>query len=720
MDKYKNSHLSVNERVEDLLSKMTIKEKIGQLNQVMAGESNKEEIRKLIKEGLVGSRILATSAFAGNEEQHTASIAEGNEAQRTAMEESRLGIPVINGRDVIHGHRTIFPIPLAQAAAWSPDLVEAAASVAAIEAAAEGVHWTFSPMLDISRDPRWGRIIESFGEDPYLCSVLAKAAVKGYQGNDMSEDGRIAACAKHYIGYGASEGGRDYDSIELSDNTIRNTYLPPFKAAVEAGAVTVMSAFHENNGEPITASRYLLTDVLKEELGFGGFVISDWDSVGQLIHQRVATDKKSAAEIAINAGVDMDMVSNCYIEHLEELVAKGKVNEERINDAARRILKIKFELGLFEKPYTDLAAKKVMLHEKHLDTARRLAASSMVLLKNNNDVLPISKKDKKIAVIGPMAEATTAMMGSWVLDGNPKDVSTLVQGIKTVAPDAKIVTAASSLTDEMILAARRADIIVVALGESNVRSGEANSVADIVLPPGQEELLEILSRFGKPVVAVICAGRPLALTKVSKYADAVLYAWHPGTQGGLAIADILFGDVNPSGRLPVTMLRHVGQIPLYYNRKSNGRPINEYYGEAHFINYQDMPGSPLYPFGYGLSYTTFKYEDIKLNKTIIGMNEEIEVTAVITNTGTRAGEEVVQCYVRDKVSSVTRPVKELKGFKRINLKPGQSESITFTLGYDELSFYGRDGKQIIEPGEFIVWIGSNCLTDLKTEFKIIG
>jgi beta-glucosidase len=721
MDRYKDSTLSIEERVKDLLSKMTIQEKIGQLNQVMAANFNKEEIHKLIKEGKVGSRILATTPHAGNEAQFVADLEEHNEAQRIAVEESRLGIPIINGRDVIHGHRTVFPIPLAQAASWDPELVEKAAAVAALEASTEGVHWTFAPMLDIARDPRWGRIIEGFGEDPYLCSTLAKSQVKGIQGDDMSQQGKIAACAKHYIGYGASEGGRDYDSIELSDNTMRNIYLPPFKAAVDAGVATVMSAFHENNGEPITASKYLLTEVLKDELGFDGFVISDWESVGQLIHQRVAENGKDAAEIALNAGVDMDMVSNCYINHVEELINEGKIWEDRLNDAVRRVLKIKFQLGLFENPYTNMElGKKIQLCEAHLETSRRLAEKSMVLLKNEENILPLPKKGKTIAVIGPMAQARRALLGSWVLDGREEEVITIIEGIKNAAPEAKLVTVNSGLTDDMILAARNADIVVLALGESNVRSGEANSVGNIILPPGQEELVEMLSRFGKPVITVICAGRPLAIERINELSKAVLYAWHPGTQGGNAIGNILFGNENPSGKLPVTMLRHLGQVPLYYNRKSNGRPIDEYFGQSHFMNYHDMTGSPLYPFGYGLSYTTFEYSDLKINKETICGNEVVEVSATITNTGGFAGEEIAQCYLRDNVSSVTKPVKELKGFTRVYLEPGKATTVTFALGKEELSFYGRDGKLCFEPGEYAVGVGGSCMVPLNLSFRYIG
>jgi len=718
METYKNPQSSVLERVEDLLLRMTIEEKIGQLSQVPAGTENTEEVGCLIKAGRVGSRILAFTAHAGSEKQLIVDITESNEAQRIAVEESRLGIPVINGKDVIHGYRTSFPIPLAQAASFDPQLVEEAASFMALEASAEAVHWTFAPMLDISRDPRWGRIIEGFGEDPYLCSAMASASVRGIQGEDMSKDGKIAACAKHYIGYGAAEGGRDYNSVEISDNTLRNIYLPPFKAAVEAGVSTIMSAFHENGGEPVTASKYLLTDVLKGELGFNGFVISDWDSVKQLLHQSVAANEAEAAEIAFNAGVDMEMASSCYEKHIKELIKAGKIDIERVEDAVRRILTIKFKLGLFEKPYTDInLAKDVMLKPEHLECAKRLASKSMVLLKNNN-VLPLSSCGIKIAVIGPMAKERKAMNGSWCLDSNIDRVVTVEEGMRTIASEVEIITSSGALTDNMIYEARKADIIVAVLGESDIRNGEGNCIADILLPPGQTEMIELLKHLGKPIVSVICSGRPLNIERVCQLSDAALYAWHPGTQDGLAVADILFGHVNPSGKLPVTFLNSIGQVPLYYNHKSNGRPIDDYYNCLSGWNYQDSTGKPLFPFGYGLSYTTFKYDSITLNKEVIKVGDCIEVSANVTNTGSLAGEEVVQCYIRDKVASCSRPVKELKGFKRVFLKPGDSERVSFALGMEELSFYGRDGSFQLEPGKFTVWIGGDCMSELKVEFEV--
>ena len=556
-----------------------------------------------------------------------------------------------------------FPVPLAQATSFDPQLVEVAAAFMALEASAEAVHWTFAPMLDIGRDPRWGRIIEGFGEDPYLCSAMAKASVSGIQGEDMSRDGKIAACGKHYIGYGAAEGGRDYNSVEISDNTLRNVYLPPFKAAV---------------------------------------------------------NESEAAEIAFNAGVDMEMVSSCYQNHIKELINAGNIDIGRLDDAVKRILRIKLKLGLFEKPYTDInLAKNVMLKPEHLECDRRLASRSMVLLKNNK-VLPLASSGIKIAVIGPMAKERKAMNGSWCIDGSIDKVVTVEEGISTMAPEAVIITSSGALTDNMIYEARKADIIVAVLGESDIRNGESNCIADILLPPGQTEMVELLKHLGKPIISVICAGRPLNIERIYQLSDAVLYAWHPGTQGGLAVADILFGHVNPSGKLPVTFLNSIGQVPLYYNHKSNGRPIDEYYNSLSGWNYQDSTGKPLFPFGYGLSYTSFKYDSIRLNRETIEVGDYIEVSANVTNTGSLPGEEVVQCYIRDNVASYSRPVKELKGFNRVFLKPGHSKRISFKLGMEELSFYGRNGLFQLEPGKFTVWIGGDCMSQLKVEFQVSG
>jgi beta-glucosidase len=715
---YQDSNQSIQARIENLMEEMTVKEKVGQISQVFASLDRINIVREQAQKGEIGSRILASNGLAGTAEQHIADLKEGNEVQEIAVEDSRLGIPLINGRDIIHGHRTIFPIPLAQAASWEPELVEEAARISALEASAYGVHWTFAPMLDIARDPRWGRIIEGFGEDPYLCGILAQASVKGYQGDNLSEPGRIAACAKHFIAYGGAEGGRDYNTSECSDNTLRNTYLPPFKAAIEAGVSTVMSGFHELGGEPVSGSRYLLTELLKEELGFDGYVISDWASVDFLKAHGVAANDKEAAYRAFDAGVDMDMADFCFMNHIKELIDEGKISEERLDDAVKRILKVKFELGLFEDPYTDPDAhQEIYLLPEYIETARELAAKSMVLLKNQNDILPLSKENDKIAVLGPLADAKRELMGSWVMDGKEKDVVSIIEGVKSIYEEENLITSTKQL-DEMLIAARKADIVVVALGESHLRTGESANVADIKLPFGQNELIKSLSKLGKPIVAVVCAGRPLAITELEEHADAILYAWHPGIQGGRAVADILFGAVNPGGKLPVTFPRTTGQIPIYYNHKMNGKGFDEYYDIDSRPHYYDISGKPLYPFGFGLSYTEFEYDQIEVDQTEINPDETVKVSARVTNTGEYAGEETVQCYLRDCVAAVTRPLRELKAFQKLYLEPGQSRIVEFILGKEELSYYNRSGEFVLEPGEFKVWIGGDCLTDLEVKISV--
>lgn len=716
--KYRDPVYSIDERLEDLFARMTLEEKIGQLSQVFASLDRIDIVREQAGRGQIGSRILASNGLAGSAEQHVTDMEEGNEVQRIAVEKSRLGIPLINGRDIIHGHRTIFPIPLAQAASWDPELVEKAASISALEASAYGVHWTFAPMLDIARDPRWGRIIEGFGEDPYLCGELAKASVRGYQGNDMSKSGKIAACGKHFIAYGGAEGGRDYNSSECTDNTLRNVYLPPFKAAIEEGVATIMSGFHEIGGEPVSGSRYLLTDLLKEELGFGGYVISDWASVEYLKTHGVAADDKEAAYIAFDAGVDMDMADFCYMNYIKELLDEGRISQDRLDEAVKRILRIKFELGLFENPYTNTEEhKNVYLLPENVEFSRKLAGESMVLLKNRNNILPLSKDIEKIAVIGPFSNAKRELMGSWVMDGKEEDVVSVVEGVRSMIPEDNIVTSSQQI-DEMIMAARQSDVVVLTLGESHKRNGESSNLADIKLPFGQNQLVKAISELGKPIIAVVFAGRPLAITALQKYADAVIYAWHPGIQGGMAVADILFGDVNPSGKLPVTFPRATGQIPIYYNHKINGHGFDEYYDIGNRPHYEDISGKPLYPFGYGLSYTKFIYDDLKVDKKEIGIDDEIKVSVKVTNTGKYSGEEVVQCYVRDCVASVTRPLRELKGFRKVYLEPGESQVVEFILGKNDLSYYKRNGEFGTDPGEFKVWLGGDCLAQLGTSFQV--
>jgi beta-glucosidase len=711
---YKNPALPVEQRVEDLLGRMTRAEKIAQLAQTFVSDDVREQVKARIRRHGLGSRILAHSNLAGNVTERVAEVEDLNDLQRVAVEETRLGIPLLHGRDVIHGHRTVFPIPLAMAASFNPALVEEAFAVAAREAASAGVHWTFAPMLDIARDPRWGRIIEGFGEDPYLASQMAKAAVSGIQGRGGHqgrpyEPGRILACAKHYIGYGAAEGGRDYNTAEISDNTLRNIYLPPFRAAVEAGVGSVMSGFHDLNGESASGSRYLLTDLLRDELGFSGFIVSDWGSVSDLVTHRVAADRREAARLAFEAGVDMDMVSDCFTDHLGGLIEAGEIPAERLDDAARRVLTAKFQLGLFENPYTDPAlAAKAQFTPEHQDAARRAATQSLVLLKNDG-LLPLLKEKRRLAVVGPLAGERRALLGSWVNDGLISETQTLLEAIQAACGQAEILSAPGSLGDEVLMAAAKADVVILAVGESNARSGEDNCVASLDLPAGQDELIEAVCGLGKPVVLVVLAGRPVTLTRAARYAGAILYAWHPGSLGAAAIADVLFGDVNPSAKLPVSFPRAEGQIPIHYNRKSTGKPWSKYL---------DMPAAPLFPFGFGLSYTTFEYSDLRLSNAEIGVSESVVVSALVANTGPRAGEEVAQCYVQDCVAGITRPARELKGFARLVLQPGESRRVEFVLGPEELSFYGRDGKRRVEPGNFKVWVGGDSAATLEGGFRV--
>ena len=711
---YKDASLPVERRVADLLARMTLDEKVGQLNQVYPHEQDPVEYPKLLAAGQIGSQILARFALEGEEDKDLKRV---NDAQKIAVEGSRLGIPLINSRDVVHGHRTVFPVPIAQAATWDPELGRQAARCAAREAASIGVHWTLAPMLDLARDQRWGRIVESPGEDPCLGSRFAEAWVNGYQGDDMSDPESILCCAKHFVGYGAAEGGRDYTTTEISDNTLRNVYLATFRAAVKAGAGSVMPGFHDLNGLPMTASKYLLTDVLKGEMGFEGFVLSDWDSIGQMMKHGSAAGARDAARQAFEAGCDMDMCSFMLRPHVRQMVNSGEIPMERLDDAVRRILRIKFMLGLFENPYTDPAVyKKVVYRKDHLELARKLAARACVLLKNDGGILPLPKKGRKIAVIGPLADARRALNGCFCIDQVAERVTTVVEGIRAVAPDAEIITS-TTLMDEMLFAARKADVCVFVAGEWHQRSGEnACDLANISLPPGQDEMIELLSSYGIPTVVVVCSGRPLAIETAARRADAVLYAWMPGMQGGLGIADVLFGDVNPSAKTPVTFPRAGGQCPIYYCYKNSGHPEDDYYGK--FSRYQDLPGGPLYPFGYGLSYTSFAYDDIRVSAAKIGIGGSVEVSARLTNTGSRDGEEVAQCYIRDCVASTTRPVKELKGFKRVALKAGESTRVSFTLGSDELAFYGSDGRPRVEPGDFLVWIGGDCRTQLQGRFVV--
>jgi beta-glucosidase len=723
---YFNTGLTVEERVDDLLSRMTVEEKIAQIYQIWILPENTESSKEFIRKYGVGSRILAGSNLGGNSLDKAAEVVEVNEYQRIAVEQSRLGIPILFGRDVIHGFRTIFPIPLGMAASWDPDLLEQTYVCAAREAKSAGVNWAFAPMLDIARDPRWGRIAEGSGEDPYLGSKMAAAAVRGFQGKDLADPEHLLACAKHYIGYGAAEGGRDYNTSEISDNTLRNIYLPPFKAAVDAGLGSIMSGFHDLNGESVSASHYLLTDLLKGELGFSGCVISDWGSVWDLIHHRLAEDERDAARLGFNSGVDMEMVTSTYVTHMKSLLEAGEVSTQRLDDACRRILTLKFRMGLFERPYVDEGlADKVQFTSAHTALARKMAARSLVLLKNDGNLLPLPKEGMRIALMGPLTNQRTALLGSWTLDGLISETQNLYEAFSEAAPKAVLPHISDSLADEMLRAAMHADVVVFAAGESNIRSGENNNVAEVNLPAGQEDLIEAICALGKPVVVLVFAGRALNLSRITRCADAILYAWHPGSKGAAAVADVVFGDVSPVGKLPVSLPRSTGQIPIHYNFKSTGHYFDAIGrqtspGYAPIERYLDLSSTPLYPFGFGLGYTQFSYDTIRVSHTKIKPGETLSVSAQITNTGSKPGEEIAQCYVQDCVASTTRPVRELKGFKHITLQPGQSARITFNLGYEELSFYALDGKRRLEPGKFKAWVGGSCLTNLEVEFTVVS
>jgi beta-glucosidase len=697
-------------KINDLLSQMNIEEKIGQLNQYFSRGNFDPE---MIRQGKAGSVINAAGALTGTGESKSSTAEVCNDIQKLALEAPHK-IPQLFGRDVIHGYRTIFPIPLAQVASFNPELAEQAASVAALEATATGIKWTFAPMIDIARDARWGRIAEGAGEDPFLGSQMAAAVVKGFQGDDYSAPDKLVACAKHYIGYGAAEGGRDYDAGEISEPTLRDIYLPPYEAAVKSGVGTLMSAFLDLNGVPASGNRRLLTDVLRGELGFDGFVVSDWDSVLELVNHGVAEDAAHAGAIALHAGVDMDMVSNTYINTLAASLQSGKVSQDDIDEAVRRILRIKIRAGLFDQPFTDPdRATRDLLRPESRTLARQFARETMVLLKNDNNLLPLESNFKKIAVVGPLIHARNELFGCWSPDGRGADVTPLDEALKQVAPHSVELIFADH-ADKAAHRVQDADAVVVVVGEYPYRAGENSNVSDLSLPPGQAELIETIAGLGKPIVLVVIAGRPLAITKQVRLADAILYAWQPGTEGGAALGEILFGLESPSARLPVTFPRATGQVPIYYNQKNSGRPITP---DGLFkYRYVDLPNTPLYPFGYGLSYTTFEYNNLKLSSET--MRGKLEVSADVTNTGKRAGNELVQLYVRDLVGSLTRPVRELKGFERVVLNPGETRRVTFTLTEEALAFTRADGTKGVEPGNFHVWVAPNSQSGLQGSFKL--
>ncbi len=704
----------IERRVEKLLAKMTLEEKLGQMSQ-MHEIYRKESLilENEIRAGRVGSFL------------NFFDIEKRNRFQRIAVEQSRLGIPLIFGADVIHGHRTIFPVPLAEAASWNMALAERTAKIAAREARAAGIDWTFGPMIDIARDPRWGRIVEGAGEDTYLGSLMARAKVRGFQGDDYGDSERIAACLKHFAGYGAAQAGRDYHTTDIPERVLRNVYLPPFKAGVEEGAATIMSGFNDINGVPVSGNRFLMTDILRGEWGFEGFVLSDWKSVTQLIDHGVAEDEQAAAVIAATAGVDMEMVSSSYIDHLDELVRKGKFPLSIIDEAVSRILRVKFRAGLFENPYTDVAiAPKVMLADEHLEIARQMARESMVLLKNENQLLPLKKNVKSIALIGPLANSRKDMLGTWSLGGREEDVVTMLDGLKKALPNCEInyakgcdvLDTSKDGFNEALEAANNSDVVIMAIGESAELNGEAHCRTNLDLPGVQRELLHQIHATGKDIVVVLFTGRPLTIGWMLENVNSVLIAWHPGVQGGNAIADVLFGEYNPAGKLTVTFPRNVGQIPIFYNMKNTGRPEDP--TDPYTTKYIDVPNTPLLPFGFGLSYTTFEYENLKIEKDKVSMSGSLTVSADIKNTGKYPGEEIVQLYIHDITGSVTRPVKELKGFEKISLKPGQTKTLTFTLSTDDLRFYDINMNFVAELGKFDLWIGPNSAEGLKGSFEL--
>lgn len=693
----------MSEKIEKLISEMTIEEKLGQLTQEMVTNDRIDELKILAEKGELGSCILAADGLAGDSDQEVIFISKLNDIQKAASK-SRVGIPIIYGRDIIHGCKTIFPIPLAQAATWDYNLIKDAASIMSKEASYDGVHWTFAPMVDICVDPRWGRIIECPGEDPVLGGMYARASVDGIQGDDMSQKGKLAACAKHYIGYGASQAGRDKDPTEWSDYTLRNKALPAFKEAVNAGIATVMSAFNEIGGQPASSSKYHLTDILRGELGFDGFVISDWDAIVRLKCQGVCDNDEDASTLAINAGVDMDMADRLYKNNLKKAVEKGKVSMETIDEAVRRVLRIKFRLGLFENPYTVEAdtSDKIMTVE-YLDKAKEVSKHSMVLLKNNG-VLPL-KKGEKVVLCGPFAENKTDLMGSWWASGKAEDVVSLADGIKEVNGEENTFVSSGDADEEAQIKytiIETADVCIVALGEDKYITGEGKTMADIELGESQIAYLKNAKKYGKKVVAVVLAGRPLGLAEAEPYCDAILWAWHGGTMCGLAAAEILFGDFNPCGKLPVTFPRSTGQIPIHYNHNPNEYITSGYYNHHKYVSTNAM-STPMYAFGEGLSYTEYEYSNFKL---MHGENT-VEISFDIENKGAYDGFEIAQCYVRDIVASMSRPVKELKTFEKVFIEAGGKKSVSLKLNKSDLSFYNARGEFIFEPGEFKIEIGKS-------------
>jgi beta-glucosidase len=735
---------AIEARVETLLAQMTLAEKVGQLVQVAPFVMpDPDELRRQMEQAQATGQTFAISwqPRPGLEEQIRAggigslmNLADArmvNRYQRTAVEESRLGIPLIIGSDVIHGFRTIFPIPLAEACTWDAALLERAARVAAEEASASGIDWIFAPMVDIARDPRWGRIAEGAGEDVFLGRALAQARVRGFQAADLASGRRVAACPKHYAAYGAAEAGRDYNTVDISERTLREVYLPPFKAAFDAGAGSVMSSFNEIGGIPATASSFLLRTLLRDEWRWPGLVLSDYEAVRELIPHGVAADLADAARLSMLAGLDMDMMSDAFMGHLAGLVDQGAVPMQLVDDAARRALRLKFQLGLFERPYVDeTIAPQLILRDDFRALALQVAQESMVLVKNDGGLLPLTPGAQRIALVGPLADAKRDLLGTWVLFGQADDVESVLDGLHAVLGGGTLThTLGCPVRGDgpadipaAVAAAQGADVVVVVLGEPSDMSGEARSRADLGLPGRQQELLDALAQTGKPLVGVLMSGRPLVIPRMAEQVDALLVAWHGGIRAGRAVADILFGAVNPSGKLTASWPRAEGQIPIYYAHKNTGRPMESagttQFGEPFKSRYIDAPNEPLFAFGHGLSYTTFEYRELNVETPIVSPDGTLIVSALIENTGTRAGAEVAQLYVRDLISSVTRPVKELKGFQRIVLEPGQARSVRFEVLAHELGFWGPDMRYTVEPGTFKLWVGPDSTSGLEGDFEI--
>ena len=718
----------VEQRIDELLSRMSLQEKIGQMNQ-LTGTGLSTEMISQIKSGKVGSIL------------NELDIKTTNELQRLAIKESHLGIPIIFARDVIHGFKTIFPIPLGQAATWNTELVEKGARVAALEATATGIRWTFAPMIDIARDPRWGRIAESCGEDPFLTSEMGVAMIKGFQGKNLSDPSSMAACAKHFAGYGATESGKDYNTTWIPEVQLRDVYLPPFQAAVNAGVSSFMCSFNDINGVPSSGNEFLNRQILRKEWNYSGLLVSDWASIEQMIKHGVCSDLKEATQKAIKAGVDMDMMSYAYINHAEKMVKSTDISEKQIDEAVRNILRLKFRLGLFDHPYAKEPSKMPFYTDDALQKAKQAATESAILLKNEKNILPLSNALKSVAVIGPLSDAPADQLGTWCFDAEPAHSITPLIAIRNLYGEQVKVIAEKGLTysrdinpqgiAKAVLAAKKADVILLFAGEEAVLSGEAHCRADICLPGAQPELITALKKTGKPIVMVVMAGRPLTIGKQIDEVDAVIYAFHGGTMAGPALADLIFGKAIPSGKLPVTIPRMVGQVPVYYAHKMTGRPAEKIclmdnipvganqtsLGNTSY--HLDAGDTPLFPFGYGLSYTTFEYSDVKVSKNELSAKQTLTVTCDITNSGKYDASEIAQFYIRDLVGSLARPVRELKGFKKIKLRAGETKTVNFTLNADQLAFWNADMVKRAEPGEFQVWISTDSQSGKPVTFRYI-